>query len=109
MKGLIASVFKSDLGDCSNGGISGKVESVVIVNCNGPFDPSESMPAVEIRTGNLPGTVKAIPVEGKDENKIGWMFGGTFIYTSDSRFPYNYPVPLHDRQESQELNEILSR
>ena len=25
--------------------------------------------------------------------------GGTFIFTSDSRFPSVYPIPLHDRQE----------
>jgi hypothetical protein len=27
------------------------------------------------------------------------MFGGTFIYSSDSRFPSKYPIPLHDRVE----------
>jgi hypothetical protein len=25
--------------------------------------------------------------------------GGTFIYSSDSRFPSKYPIPLHDRVE----------
>lgn len=27
------------------------------------------------------------------------MFGGNFIYTSDSRFPSKYPIPVHDRVE----------
>lgn len=27
------------------------------------------------------------------------MFGGNFIYTSDSRFPSQYPIPVHDRVE----------
>ncbi len=27
------------------------------------------------------------------------MFGGTFAYTSDSRFPYEYPIHIHDRYE----------
>jgi hypothetical protein len=27
------------------------------------------------------------------------MFGGTFIFSSDSRFPSHYPIPLHDRVE----------
>jgi hypothetical protein len=28
------------------------------------------------------------------------MAGGAFIYTSDSRFPWPYPISLHDRFES---------
>jgi hypothetical protein len=27
------------------------------------------------------------------------MFGGAFIWDSDSRFPAKYPIPLHDRIE----------
>ena len=27
------------------------------------------------------------------------MFGGTFVHTSDSRFPYAHPIKLHDRYE----------
>lgn len=27
------------------------------------------------------------------------MFGGTFAHTSDSRFPYDYPIHIHDRYE----------
>jgi len=29
------------------------------------------------------------------------MFGGNFIYTSDSRFPNKYPIAIHDRYEIQ--------
>lgn len=47
-------------------------------------------------------------VEGKAGNRIHlrprgdkrWlMFGGTFAYCSDSRFPYERPVHIHDRWE----------
>lgn len=27
------------------------------------------------------------------------MFGGNFVYSSDSRFPNDYPLPVHDRVE----------
>ncbi len=29
----------------------------------------------------------------------GWSFGGNFAWTSDSRFPNQYPLPIHDRRE----------
>lgn len=47
-------------------------------------------------------------VEGKAGDRIHlkprgdnrWlMFGGTFAYSSDSRFPYDRPVHIHDRYE----------
>ena len=36
------------------------------------------------------------------------MFGGNFVYTSDSRFPSDYPIPIHDRFETQEQYDQLS-
>jgi hypothetical protein len=40
---------------------------------------------------------------------VGWMAGGNFIWTSDSRFPSDYPIAVHDRQESQDQYNMLSR
>lgn len=53
----------------------------------------------------------------KPKGKIGGMFGGNFIYTSDSRFPSlygamncaHYPIPVHDRFETQEEYDFYSR
>ena len=42
-------------------------------------------------------------------HKVGPMFGGNFVYTSDSRFPSDYPIPIHDRFETQEQYDQLSR
>lgn len=42
-------------------------------------------------------------------NAVGPMFGGNFVYSSDSRFPFDYPLGIHDRFESQEAYETLSR
>ena len=52
----------------------------------------------------------------KPAGKIGGMFGGNFVYTSDSRFPSLYgerncahfPIPVHDRFETQEEYDALS-
>lgn len=48
------------------------------------------------------------------EDKIGPMFGGNFAYTSDSRLynfggEYHLPIPIHDRFETQEEYDVLSR
>jgi hypothetical protein len=105
--GMIASVFRSEMIDCSNGGLSSRFEKVVVVNVEGPFEPSDKMPAVKLVRGNLPNTAKIVPVE-LEEGCV--MFGGTYVATSDSRFgravekvagiPFSFgAVPFHDRVE----------
>jgi hypothetical protein len=85
--GMLAQIYDSPLGNCSNNGISSKAKQVCIVNVEGPFDPSDDAPAVKLikreRVGN--------------------------ITTSDSRFghavqrlsgyDHSFPVALHDRVE----------
>jgi hypothetical protein len=102
---MIASIFRSDLGDCSNKGVSSRASKVCVINVEGPFDPNDETPAVRLvkrRSGN----VVAIPV-GLDEHAV--MFGGTYVSTSDARFNRaveqmsgygtGFPVALHDRVE----------
>jgi hypothetical protein len=67
------------------------------------FEPSEDAPAVELRT--LGGVLSAKPAE----DPRWWMFGGCFIYTSDSRFPSHAPIALHDRTETAEESAALSQ
>lgn len=75
----------------------------------GPFLPSAKTPALYLRRGNLPdGSFRAVPANPPGvANLIGPMFGGTFVYASDSRFPatgnVKSPIPVHDRWESDEL------
>lgn len=113
MKGLRASIYENkEFGNSSNKGISSKVKEVTVVGEGIPeiFQVNESAPAVKIIKRDIGGEyLHAEPVEGKDPNTVGWMAGGAFIYSSDSRFPSKYPIGLHDRQESEELNNILSR
>lgn len=109
-RGLTASIYRSHqrFGDSTNGGASSKVEQVLLV---GPdideiFEERPDCPA--FRIVRRPGLGKkrteyihAEPIDGKSPGKVGWMFGGNFIYSSDSRFPSDYPIPIHDRQETQ--------
>ena len=104
--GMIVQVYKSPLGDCTNGGISGMVTSLCLTNVAGPFDPGPDRPAARLakrRHGNV-----VIYPEGLGDDG-GSMFGGNFAYSSDGRFTeavrrlagieYGFPVAIHDRVE----------
>lgn len=93
--GIICEILKGRHGDCSNNGMSHfHNEVTLILPEGGPFEPSESAPAVELYQAH--GVTKAKAVG----EKRWMMFGGCFIYTSDSRFPHDYPVKLFDRYEN---------
>ena len=101
--GLLANIFRDDTGDSSNRGMSHGVNRVVIVNAEGPFNPAvynavavidhPAGPYFQENYGSI-----AVPVNPDGSYRTGGMFGGTFIFTHDSRGP-NRPVPLHDRFE----------
>lgn len=96
-------VYKHYKTDCSNNGISSKY-SEILVECADGY--------VELDTDNLPENFciinkrhlfgkdyyNLIPKHLKDSGK--WSsFGGCFAYSSDSRFEFDYPLPIHDRVE----------
>jgi len=105
MKGLICYIYKPKHGDCSNGGLSSWADEVTLIDSkiNGPFEPTPSRPAVKIIRRTIRGQeyIHAEPMEDCPDNEIGYMMGGCFIYTSDSRMRevLPYPIPLHDRSE----------
>ena len=108
--GLRCSILESkDIGNCSNKGLSSYHKNVVVVNLDGPIEtetPEDLQAATHkgyalVRlTRGATGCYKAIPLMLPDKGNNGWMMGGCFLWTSDSRFTPDYPVPLHDRQET---------
>jgi hypothetical protein len=105
-KGILVFVLRSALGDCTNGGITSKRESVILV---GPNLPELS----EVKPGEAYLKVVRNPVKGfhaepavngakLGEGLVGPMFGGNFVTTSDDRFckPYGDVVRVHDRFET---------
>jgi hypothetical protein len=114
-KGLVCSVFKNPLyKGCSNGGISSRVDQVVLIGPGVPeiFEPTDDCPAVKLVRRDI-GSKEYLHAESIEEwereNLIGPMAGGSYIYTSDSRFPNPYPISLHDRYESQKMYDSLTR
>lgn len=86
---LSCEIFKSNLGDCSNGGISSKYNEVYLIHPEGNMEVEDDDPRlVELVKRELFGGEKHWYIKPYEKEKSGkwWMFGGTFIYSSDSRF-----------------------
>ena len=109
MRLLSVEIFKSRHGDCSNHGISSKFNEILIPCETGYMEvdennPPENLCRVVVR--DL-GFCEYVHVEPWNKAKgAGWMYGGTIVDTSDSRFRkatgIDYPLHLHDRDESWE-------
>lgn len=112
--GLLVDIFKHGGTDCSRNGISSRAKMLCIVNVDGPFQPSDEVFPAMLVPGNLPGCVKIVPcvrhlANGEYIEKEGGMFGGSFAYTSDSRFHnkvreitgsrHTGAIAIHDRFE----------
>lgn len=111
MKALPISVFRTDFtGDCTNGGITSRYDRLLLICDEGFIDIDENDPPEN--------TVRLVErfICGREYKHIepiarpthlGWMHGGNIAYTSDSRFPSDYPLCVHDRQETQEQYDAL--
>lgn len=105
-QGMLVYVYRNGA-DCTAGGITSKVDMIIIVGegIEGPFEVDEGEAYLELRRKNVGGNeyLYAVPVDGRDTSgMVGPMFGGNFVYTSDSRFAKvcKYPIPVHDRYET---------
>ena len=87
--GLRLHVYRpTHMSDCTKGGLTSSANVLVLVNAEGPFEPTEDEPAVRLEWGpgrNNPILVPDGPDYGPDR-KWARMFGGNYAGTSDSRF-----------------------
>ena len=110
MRALPIEVYRqSTFGDCTNDGITSRYDSLLLVCDEGFIDIDESNPPenlVVLKTRRFGfGEYKHIePYASVDRGCVGWMSGGNLAYTCDSRFSKmsQYPLSVHDRQETQE-------
>ncbi len=100
VKGMLVFVYRSPLGDCTANGITSKVTQIVMVGKGLPeiFEVEEGEPYLKLTNYNDSFRAEVVSEETKGKHS---MFGGNFVYTSDSRFSAitKYPVPVHDRFE----------
>ena len=80
------------------------LDSELVRHGGGIFSPDPDSPAVRLVRRVIGGVsyTHAEPVMPEGAPDPCWMFGGTFIFTSDSRMTgiASYPIPLHDRSEA---------
>lgn len=114
VQALMVYVYRSGLGDCTNGGISSKYEKLFLIGdgVEGPFtvdmdEPPENVVVlVKRRVWGSETYAHVEPLDGYNASKVlgtgggkWYMDGGNIAYTCDSRFPNRYPLKIHDRYE----------
>lgn len=123
MDKLTVWVYRDSLGDCTGRGVSSRHNTMTLFsNCTKKealqhcidncidVDSALYLNMRELWGEDHPFAEPLI----KPSNKVGPMFGGNFVYTSDSRLyrfggKYHLPIPVHDRFETQEEYDALSR
>lgn len=107
-KGLLVWIYRNaEGGDCTNGGMSSNYCRAILIGEGIPeiFEPTEETPAlVLVRRALFSSRLNARHIYFHCEpletyGKALHMFGGNYIADSDSRFPCDYPIPIHDRIE----------
>ena len=116
LKAIPVDVYRHGGSDCTNGGISSRFSSLLVACDDGwiPVD-EDNLPAnlCKLVKRHLFGRDIYHIEPYKEPNGVGWMAGGNFAHTSDSRFDRAIggmygAVAIHDRCESQELYDMLS-
>ena len=104
----------NQISDCTNGGVTSTNDYFVLVP-EGVEIPTESRwPVLKVIRRNIGGRdyLHAEPVTPPGPNRTPYMFGGNYVTTSDSRYREwvcDYPIAVHDRSETWEQYDRLSR
>lgn len=119
-KYLSLEIFKNNGQDFSNGGLSSKSNTCYIESDEGWIEESRvpQDQIVKLELGAF-GTIHLVPIKEIPNGNVGYMFGGCYVATSDSRFSklvekllgvrsWHGAVALHDRTETQEEYHWLS-
>ena len=119
MSNILTYVLRNSLGDSTNNGLTSREDSIILHY--GPDMQVDMIPDDELilveRTIFGKQSNYAVPAS-IFKSGVHSMFGGNFIHTSDSRFPSDAPISVHDRvevtvnkyreQEEKEFNDSLN-
>lgn len=110
MKQLLTFPLRNALGDTTNNGLSSKVSNAYLVWDVDPLNEDQILEDFYNEKGEDFFVAKERSIFGKYSMIVVpytiWksgkhsMFGGNFLYTSDSRFPSEAPIAIHDRVEA---------
>ena len=101
---------------CSNNGISEKYDNILLLCDDGNIEvnmdnPPENLCKTVVRRIGVKEYQHIEPVAVIDKGCVGWMSGGSYAGSCDERFRRisDYPLSIHDRQETTEQYERMSR
>ena len=110
MKKVLSFIYRNNLGDCTNNGLSSQVNHSYFVWDIDPLNQEKVLEEFSEENGEEFFVIKERTIFGEYSAiaipytiwKSGRhsMSGGNFLYTSDSRFPSNAPIAIHDRVEN---------
>ncbi len=107
LKGLLVEIMGDD---CTNNGVtSGKTTAILVGHdIDRVASPSGGKPVLKLFAGRGNREFIAVPYDTPEGTYP--QFGGHFIHGGgDSRFPFPYPIHVHDRFETaQEYRSLLS-
>lgn len=115
---MTVSVLRAADGEFTNGGLTSKHKTVLLVGPGGAPDGYDTkkagMPVFHVvsrRFGGQPYYHAEPDEEFHPAGCVGPMSGGNFLYSCDSRFRemFPYPIPAHDRFETPAQYDALSR
>ena len=99
---LVVGVYRQEGMDCTLGGITSKHNVLEIAELDykpGPhFEPDKALAIIR----NENGYMFLVPWLARHNFRGRYAFGGNAVYSSDSRFPNDYPLKVHDRDCSRE-------
>ena len=105
IKAMVADVYRCG-SDCSNGGVTSRFDKIYYEHPEGFLElDAEDLPEnfmVLKEEPSLGAVVKRFYPYRDADGRRWMMWGGTFAYSSDSRFPGNpgaEPVKIFDRHE----------
>ena len=89
MKAISCAIYKDRGGDCSNGGISSRFNEVLIAVPDGYIEVDGTEENLcEVGYISFGGRTHYFIRPVAEPEGLGWMAGGTVVYTPDSRFPF---------------------
>lgn len=106
--GLLVKIYRDDYRSELNR--FDRAKGLCVVNVDGPFAPNAEYPAAKLVRHGDSWIVR--PVSEPAEGHTPYMDGGSYAATSDSRWTRKVgygAVPVHDRSETWDLYEQLSR
>lgn len=99
-----AAVFRTAIGDCTNGGITASEATIFIIDENGQALKREPDPRLVFQAQVVEGLMTLIPTF-KPEGTVGPMFGGNLAMADRSSIVYR----VHDRFETPKQYADLSQ